>query len=73
MENKQFKKKTFISFLSFIVIAISFFILDKYLLVDELSSGITPFRMIMNIALIMAATFLFTLLTVQLMQARNKP
>ena len=73
MENKQFKKKTFISFLSFIVIAISFFILDKYFLVDELSSGITPFRMIMNIALIMAATFLFTLLTVQLMQARNKP
>lgn len=73
MEQKHFTKRTIISFVLFIVLAIAFFLLDKYIQVKQLESGMTPLRMIMNIALIMAGTYLFTIVTVQLMRARNKP
>lgn len=74
MEN-QFKKKTFISFIVCVVVAIAFFAVEKLLPEDQyvLVSGMTPFRMIAMIALIIAATFLFTLLTVQFMQVKKKP
>ncbi|MGI6561135.1 MAG: ParB N-terminal domain-containing protein [Clostridia bacterium] len=74
MEN-QFKKKTIVSLAISAAVAVVFFAAENYLPFDwqVLESGITIPRMFMNVALILAATFLLTVVTVWLMQAKQKP
>ena len=73
MEN-QFKKKTIVSLAISAAVAVVFFAAENYLPFDwQVLELYYDSRMFMNVALILAATFLLTVVTVWLMQAKQNP
>ncbi len=75
MEHNKFRKKTYISLVVCLLLAAIFYFANNLLPENryELVSGMTPFEMMSMVALILALTYFFTVLTIEIMRLRKKP